>query len=738
MLSLLAWQSKEPCLLAMANRTLRFPPPTASSDEEGAFRPDLFVLAESGVMDSSFKFLDPELQNLSPPAPYPRCEVPPQPVQWYLNDHHKTAFFNADPPSKMHPNRALARPPVMRIPPVHTPSHARLASPSSSHEPSSISGSTRSPPADTESYCDNAFPTTPSDTATLLSPFIQPLQLYEFMTPHDALPFANMGPSQPSNNAYVNPVDVHASHHHIESFFDAEESIDFSLQPQSSSFSFDPAYDPTTPFDLEPLAAEEEEQQHQHQHQQHQIQVFAEGAPRARVASTSADHTIIKDEIEAVSQYPDPSPTQADLDEDDEEEPIFELPRNKRKSAADEAFQPTSSKRARGGAATKPPPPALSVRGSARRSTTAAAKQTASRRSPTGDAVAIKQKPKMATPSAPGLATTTLTTKQGGPFPCPECPQNSFKDQLSLDNHIKKQHTRAYHCVFHFAGCTSTFANKNEWKRHVASKHLLLQYWLCQEGSCARASNSSPEASPAPPAAKNRSRSFRTSAAPAAAAAVAVVATASASLDPPLPNGAIFNRRDLYTQHLRRMHMPPNMKKQAKQQSRKNGGSGSNSTTVGLVPEWEERLRAMASRAIRTRCMVPIFMRCPALHCDAEFSGSEAWDQRMEHVGRHLEHAAAHEEPRIEFGGADDTTLIDWASRPDVAVIRWNAGRWELNNPLKASEKTPAVAGASILAIDPAMTAPGYLAPLGEDPMVQDEIVVDHGSDQDAEGEEDY
>ena len=138
--------------------------------------------------------------------------------------------------------------------------------------------------------------------------------------------------------------------------------------------------------------------------------------------------------------------------------------------------------------------------------------------------------------------------------------------------------------------------------------------------------------------------------------------------------------------------MPPNMKKQAKQQSRKNGGNGNSSTTVGLVPEWEERLRTMASRASRTRCMVPIFMRCPALHCDVEFSGGDAWDQRMEHVARHLERAAAHEEPRVEFGGADDTTLIDWASRPDVAVIRWNAGRWELNNPLRQlGQDSPAI-----------------------------------------------
>ncbi len=45
----------------------------------------------------------------------------------------------------------------------------------------------------------------------------------------------------------------------------------------------------------------------------------------------------------------------------------------------------------------------------------------------------------------------------------------------------------------------------------------------------------------------------------------------------------------------------------------------------------------------------------------------------------------------MQFGGAHDQSLVEWASRPDVAVIRRNAttGRWELNNPLKPTANMP-------------------------------------------------
>ncbi|KFY77683.1 hypothetical protein V498_09282, partial [Pseudogymnoascus sp. VKM F-4517 (FW-2822)] len=69
--------------------------------------------------------------------------------------------------------------------------------------------------------------------------------------------------------------------------------------------------------------------------------------------------------------------------------------------------------------------------------------------------------------------------------------------------------TPTFPCTFAWAGCPSAFATKNEWKRHVASKHTCFFYYECRIGSCS---------------------------APGQAGR--------------------FNRKDLFAQHLRRMHAP--------------------------------------------------------------------------------------------------------------------------------------------------------------------------------------
>lgn len=237
-----------------------------------------------------------------------------------------------------------------------------------------------------------------------------------------------------------------------------------------------------------------------------------------------------------------------------------------------------------------------------------------------------------------------------GHFPCKECPDITFKDENGLQKHIKQQHTRPFLCVFNFAGCESTFASKNEWKRHVASQHLLLNYWLCQQDSCAKLWNGTN----APNKAGSTSRGRPSSGHPSSN----------------LPNGAIFNRKDLYTQHLRRMHIPPAIKKQVKQKK--------------TVPEWEDRIRAHQEEAHRLRCDLPDYMECPAQGCHFHFSGPNAWDERMEHVAKHLEQSAGGTEVPVVFGGPSDHTLMNWASRPDVAVVLSDGrGKWRLNNPLK-------------------------------------------------------
>ena len=236
-------------------------------------------------------------------------------------------------------------------------------------------------------------------------------------------------------------------------------------------------------------------------------------------------------------------------------------------------------------------------------------------------------------------------------FPCKECPDIIFKDENGLQKHIKTQHTRPFICVFHFAGCKSTFASKNEWKRHCASQHLLLNYWLCQQDLCAKVSNASQPSNKAASSCQDASHG-------------------GGGCGPALPNGAIFNRKDLYTQHLRRMHVPPNVKKQVKQKK--------------PVPEWEDSVRSYQDQAHRTRCNLPTRMGCPSPGCTTEFEGPNAWDERMEHVAKHLDKAGLGVESPLVFGGESDRSLVEWAARPDVSIIRSDdQGRWELHNPLR-------------------------------------------------------
>ncbi|KAJ2977208.1 hypothetical protein NUW58_g7882 [Xylaria curta] len=184
-----------------------------------------------------------------------------------------------------------------------------------------------------------------------------------------------------------------------------------------------------------------------------------------------------------------------------------------------------------------------------------------------------------------------------GQFPCPDCLKVSFKDRTGLENHIKKQHTRPFTCIFEFAGCRSTFASKNEWKRHCASQHIVLQYWVCQQDGCAQVSNRPNIPKKSSGATRKRADCTRYP-----------IAFAS-----PLPNGTIFNRKDLYTQHLRRMHVPAHLKNKVKSKAH--------------VPEWEEQQRVHQDEAVRIRCQLPTHMSCPAPSCNMQFDGTNAWDE---------------------------------------------------------------------------------------------------------------
>lgn len=88
----------------------------------------------------------------------------------------------------------------------------------------------------------------------------------------------------------------------------------------------------------------------------------------------------------------------------------------------------------------------------------------------------------------------------------------SSKASLSKRQNTKSDQGPApFRCSFHIYGCTQRFSNKNEWKRHIDTKHMQPFVFYCCVENCG------PE--------KTKS----------------------------------FNRKDLYTQHHIRMHWPSNL-----------------------------------------------------------------------------------------------------------------------------------------------------------------------------------
>ena len=166
---------------------------------------------------------------------------------------------------------------------------------------------------------------------------------------------------------------------------------------------------------------------------------------------------------------------------------------------------------------------------------------------------------------------------------CSLCGHAPFKDSSSLRKHIAAAHTRPFPCAFSFAGCTSTFGSKNEWKRHIASQHLCLTYYRCS--SCPQTTVEG--------------------------------------------KGNEFNRKDLFTQHLRRMHAPFAIKKALAKGDSK------------LQLEWETHVKEMQASCLVIRRQPPQRSACPKADCANIFEGTGSWDDWTEHVGRHMEKGEA-------------------------------------------------------------------------------------------------
>ncbi|CAH0053191.1 unnamed protein product [Clonostachys solani] len=228
----------------------------------------------------------------------------------------------------------------------------------------------------------------------------------------------------------------------------------------------------------------------------------------------------------------------------------------------------------------------------------------------------------------------TAAISQLSDWECNKC-EFSCKDYNTLDKHIKSDHARPFFCIFQFAGCDDRFAAKNEWKRHVMSQHVVAKVNVCTYGVCAQ----------------NNDKPTRSQ---------------TKYLD---VEGKQFNRKDLYDSHIRRMHPYPATKKQS-------------------LKQWEDLLKILLRQSIHIRCSTPTYLECPSPDCNLSFEGDDAWDQRMEHTARHMEMAASGDADDIVIGGDNDRTLIEWASAPEVGVIKRVSGQWKVCFPSKKKKQS--------------------------------------------------
>lgn len=184
---------------------------------------------------------------------------------------------------------------------------------------------------------------------------------------------------------------------------------------------------------------------------------------------------------------------------------------------------------------------------------------------------------------------------------------------------------RVFVCSFASYGCESTFASKNEWKRHVTSQHLQLGFYRCDVGKCSVLLN------------HTRSGYLHSP------------STSSATPSPGQPND--FNRKDLFTQHQRRMHAPWLQSGQ-----RRTPGDAEHAA-------FENSLEQVRQRCWLTLRQPPAVSHCG--FCGQSFSGEGSWDARMEHVGRHFER----ENPEQRGNEGEDQFVRDWGLREGILSL---------------------------------------------------------------------
>lgn len=248
------------------------------------------------------------------------------------------------------------------------------------------------------------------------------------------------------------------------------------------------------------------------------------------------------------------------------------------------------------------------------------------------------------TPSSTARLASAKRSNVTGPR-CPQC-AGTYQSESALHKHTLASHTRPFICTFRRYGCPSTFGSKNEWKRHVSSQHLRLGIYRCDMDKCV------------PQEAKPSHR--RKSSSASQADGRAGPGKAGSHND--------FNRKDLFTQHVRRMH--------ASAVAASGNGLDASEESLEVIRQrcWQP-LRETPPRSVCGIC--PHVRTAPPSAGGAGpdrsppsvWDGAGTWDERMEHVGRHLEKGEGDGEEDEDVG------LREWMLAQGLLTPN-GPGRW--------------------------------------------------------------
>lgn len=216
------------------------------------------------------------------------------------------------------------------------------------------------------------------------------------------------------------------------------------------------------------------------------------------------------------------------------------------------------------------------------------------------------------------LAQLSRVTKRGG-----RRASKVAGDPLTIDT------PRHFPCPLAMYGCLSTFSSKNEWMRHHSTQHMKLGFWRC-------------DLCPATTDPNDQETTYFND----------------------------FNRKDLFVQHLRRMHAGP--------MSQSHRSQKVHAMTEDEIADHQKRCyNVLRESPTRSTC----------LYCKEDFVGPNSWKSRMEHIGRHLEKDRKNGNTIGEAATWNvDQNLERWL-REEGIIARTREGEWKIGDgrPLRPS-----------------------------------------------------